>query len=131
MPACNSWRHSAAAGLQRNYLRRKTFRNDRNVWRKPATRCGTKERMQLNFISRRTLLAGAAVSAFQSTALTPADDPLHWTLNQAAHALATGKISSEELTNLCLARMQKFQPRLNAVITLLEDAAVLQAQKRS
>jgi aspartyl-tRNA(Asn)/glutamyl-tRNA(Gln) amidotransferase subunit A len=78
--------------------------------------------------TRRTLLAGAATLA---TAM-PADqssDPLAWTLNQAAAALAKRTISSEELTKLCLARIAKLDGQLNAFIKLDADSALAQARE--
>jgi aspartyl-tRNA(Asn)/glutamyl-tRNA(Gln) amidotransferase subunit A len=55
-------------------------------------------------------------------------DPLDWTLNEAADALARRTISSEELTKLCLARIHKLDPVLNAFITLEEQSALEQAR---
>ncbi len=60
--------------------------------------------------------------------MAPGNDPLDWTLTQAAQALASRKISSEELTRLCLARMRKLQPQLNAVILFQDETALAQAR---
>ncbi|HEX4809805.1 MAG TPA: amidase [Bryobacteraceae bacterium] len=83
--------------------------------------------------SRRTLLAGATIAATHrgtpSFAVAAGSEPLDWTLNQAAHSLANRKISSEELTKLCLARIHKLEPKLNAVITLQEETALAQARE--
>ena len=82
-------------------------------------------------LSRRTLLTGAtvAVTHIASAALANnSNNPLDWTLNQAADALHARKISSEELTRLCLARIHKLEPQLNAVITLTEETALEQAR---
>src|ERR1700712_1089730 len=57
-----------------------------------------------------------------------ATDPLDWTLNEAADALARRTISSEELTKLCFARIHKLDPVLNAFITLQEQSALEQAR---
>ena len=79
-------------------------------------------------MTRRGWLTGAAMAA----AATPAEsaaDPLDWTLNQAAAALARRTISSEELTRLCLARIGKLDRTLNAFITLDGDAALKQARE--
>jgi aspartyl-tRNA(Asn)/glutamyl-tRNA(Gln) amidotransferase subunit A len=54
---------------------------------------------------------------------------LDWTLNEAAENLRRRTISSEELTKLCLARIHKLQPALNAVITLQEESALAQARE--
>lgn len=82
-------------------------------------------------LSRRGLLAAATGgTAYLGTAPATAasGEPLDWTLNQASDALAKRKISSEELTKLCLARIQKLEPSLNAVITLEEETALVQAR---
>jgi aspartyl-tRNA(Asn)/glutamyl-tRNA(Gln) amidotransferase subunit A len=79
-------------------------------------------------LTRRTLLAGATVVA-ATRAKATATDPLDWTLNEAADALAKRTISSEELTKLCLARIHKLDPKLNAFITLEEQSALEQARE--
>ncbi|HEY1948634.1 MAG TPA: amidase, partial [Bryobacteraceae bacterium] len=78
-------------------------------------------------MTRRALLAGAAITAVQAKAT--ATDPLDWTLNEAADALAKRAISSEELTKLCLARIHKLDPALNAFITVEEQSALAQARE--
>ncbi len=78
------------------------------------------------------MLAGATVAAAQIRTLPhakAADDPLEWTLNEAADRLAKRKISSEELTRLCLGRIHDLGPRLNAVITLQEETALEHARE--
>ena len=84
--------------------------------------------MSFEEITRRSLLAGSSAMAAQVSAVT-ASDPLAWTLNQAAAALARRIISSEELTKLCLARIGKFDRHLNSFITLDADAALHQARE--
>lgn len=83
--------------------------------------------------SRRTLLAGATIAAMHSgtpsLATAAGSEPLEWSLNQAALALAKRSISSEELTRLCLARIHKLQPALNAFITLQEETALAEARE--
>jgi aspartyl-tRNA(Asn)/glutamyl-tRNA(Gln) amidotransferase subunit A len=78
-------------------------------------------------VTRRTLLGAAALASLPIKAA--AGDPLDWTLCQAADALAKGTVTSEELTRLCLARIHKLDPQLNAVITLDEDRALQQARE--
>jgi aspartyl-tRNA(Asn)/glutamyl-tRNA(Gln) amidotransferase subunit A len=58
-----------------------------------------------------------------------ASDPMTWTLNEAADALAKRTISSEELTKLCLARISKLDRLLNLFITLDGDSALKQARE--
>lgn len=82
--------------------------------------------------SRRTLLAGAGIGVAQTALASTSpksSDPLDWTLNEAADALSSRKVSSEELTKLCLMRIRKLEPALNAVITLQEESALEQARE--
>jgi len=76
-------------------------------------------------VTRRGLLSGAAAAPLSLTALSA--DPADWTLSQAARALAHRRISSKELTEHCLARIHKYDPRLNTFITLTEESALRQA----
>jgi len=80
--------------------------------------------------TRRTWFAGATAAATKMAAATSevTQDPLGWTLSETALALARGKISSEELTKLCLARIGKVDPLLNAFITLDAESALAQAR---
>jgi hypothetical protein len=90
--------------------------------------------MKPNSFTRRSLLAGAA--AFNGgiganpgiAAPSSSSDPLRWTLTEAAAALASGKVSSEELTKLCYARIAKIDAPLNAFITKDEESAIQQAR---
>lgn len=50
------------------------------------------------------------------------------TLATQAEALASGKISCDELTRLYLDRCQKLNPQLNAIITLCPEIALAQAK---
>jgi aspartyl-tRNA(Asn)/glutamyl-tRNA(Gln) amidotransferase subunit A len=84
--------------------------------------------MNSDGVTRRTLLAGAATIAATS-GLRATSDPLDWTLTEASQALAKGMVSSEELTKLCLARIHKLDPSLNAFITLTEESALQQARE--
>jgi aspartyl-tRNA(Asn)/glutamyl-tRNA(Gln) amidotransferase subunit A len=84
--------------------------------------------MSSDGVTRRTLLAGAATIAAASGARVTSD-PLDWTLTEASQALAKGTVSSEELTKLCLARIHKLDPSLNAFITLTEESALQQARE--
>ena len=84
--------------------------------------------MSSDGLTRRTVLAGAAALAAVSR-VRAASDPLDWTLTEASQALAKGTVSSEELTKLCLARIHKLDPSLNAFITLSEESALEQARE--
>src|SRR6202011_874028 len=87
--------------------------------------------MSSNGVTRRSLIAGAAAIAAEvgtASRAKAASDPLDWTLTEAAAALASRRVSSEELTKLCLARIGKLDRSLNAFITLDGDSALRQAR---
>jgi aspartyl-tRNA(Asn)/glutamyl-tRNA(Gln) amidotransferase subunit A len=50
------------------------------------------------------------------------------TILEASQALRSRRVSSVELTNLCLEQIAKLNPRLNAFITVTEESARAQAQ---
>jgi len=85
--------------------------------------------MPYDRFTRRTLLAGAATLVASAMPADQSSNPLAWTLNQAAAALAKRTISSEELTKLCLERIAKLDRQLNAFITLAADSALSQARE--
>ena len=88
--------------------------------------------MRFDETTRRSWLKSAAVIAAQMNNVSRAEtgsDPLAWTLNEAAAALARRVISSEELTKLCLARIEKLDRSLNSFITLDADSALQQARE--
>ncbi len=88
--------------------------------------------MSFEEITRRRWLAGSAAILAQMGPASRAEtrpDPLAWTLNEAAAALAQRTISSEELTKLCLARIAKLDHALNSFITLDADSALNQARE--
>jgi aspartyl-tRNA(Asn)/glutamyl-tRNA(Gln) amidotransferase subunit A len=79
--------------------------------------------------SRRQCFSGVMASLPLFAGKASADDPLGWTLQQAAQALAKRAISSEELTKLCLERIQKLNGKLNAFITITGEQALDQARQ--
>jgi aspartyl-tRNA(Asn)/glutamyl-tRNA(Gln) amidotransferase subunit A len=88
--------------------------------------------MSFDGLTRRTWLTGAAAIATETGTVVAAEtgsDPLSWTLTEAAVALAKRTVSSEELTKLCLARIDKLDRRLNAFITLNADSSLAQARE--
>src|SRR5260370_41293602 len=88
--------------------------------------------MRFDETTRRGWLKSAAVIAAQMNTVSRAEtgpDPLAWTLNEAAAALARRVISSEELTKLCVARIDKLDHFLNSFITLDADPARQQARE--
>src|SRR5690606_38792450 len=54
-------------------------------------------------------------------------DPTQWTLVQASEALESGAISSRELTQACLSRIDRLQPTLNCFIHVDPDEALVEA----
>src|SRR5260370_6883878 len=86
--------------------------------------------MRFDETTRRSWLKSAAVIAAQMNTVSRAEtgpDPLAWTLNEAAAALARRVISSEELTKLCVARIDKLDHFLNSFITLDADSTLQHA----
>jgi aspartyl-tRNA(Asn)/glutamyl-tRNA(Gln) amidotransferase subunit A len=56
------------------------------------------------------------------------DDLALWELSEIADAIATGRITSVEATEACLARIEVWQPRVNAFLRLYKDKALAQAK---
>jgi aspartyl-tRNA(Asn)/glutamyl-tRNA(Gln) amidotransferase subunit A len=55
-------------------------------------------------------------------------DPIQWTLIEAADAIKAGTISAVELTQACLARIDRLQPKLNAFIRIEAERALAAAR---
>lgn len=76
--------------------------------------------------SRRTFLGGAlSLSAATGAA---SSDPLTLTVEAAAGLIRTGKISSLELTQACLRRIQTLNPSLKAFNTVTSEPALAHAR---
>ncbi|MBV9360016.1 MAG: amidase, partial [Betaproteobacteria bacterium] len=56
------------------------------------------------------------------------DDIALWDLSEVADAIASRRISSVEATEACLARIEQWQPRINAFLRLHRDKALAQAR---
>jgi aspartyl-tRNA(Asn)/glutamyl-tRNA(Gln) amidotransferase subunit A len=56
------------------------------------------------------------------------DDIALWSLSEVADAIAARRISSVEATEACLARIEVWQPRVNAFLRLYKDKALAQAK---
>src|SRR5215510_4392726 len=81
-------------------------------------------------ISRREWLLAVAAMQLSAQAGRPSDDEPHfWTLSAAANQIRKGKISSEELTRLCLERIRQRNDKLNAFITVTAESALEQARE--
>ena len=87
--------------------------------------------------SRRDFLAltGASVAALAMTETVPAQTQLpageltSLTLKQAADLISSKKVTSLELTEACLARIDKYEPTLNAFITIAPEKALARARE--
>ncbi|MBO0857407.1 MAG: amidase [Chloracidobacterium sp.] len=80
-------------------------------------------------ISRREFfLAALAQAAAIESARASEPRPYFWTLSYAAAQIRKRRISSEELTRLCLDRIRQRGERLNAFITLTADLAMEKAR---
>ena len=61
----------------------------------------------------------------------PADleDVAFWPITALAHLIRTRQVSSVELTEMYLARLERYNPKLNCVVTLTPDLAMREARK--
>lgn len=82
-------------------------------------------------------VAGPAQDRFEPAHVDAGPLPAHDTDIAFASVAAQGqwirtrKLTSERLTKIYLARLERFDPKLRCVITLLEDHALAQARRRS
>jgi aspartyl-tRNA(Asn)/glutamyl-tRNA(Gln) amidotransferase subunit A len=77
--------------------------------------------------SRRTFIGSIGAGAFVS-ADTTGPDPCWLSIEQAAAALRRRTMSPVDLTQACLARIEKLNPRLNCYITVMSEEAVSAAR---
>jgi aspartyl-tRNA(Asn)/glutamyl-tRNA(Gln) amidotransferase subunit A len=80
----------------------------------------------------RPLLFALAVSWFTavaSFAAPSADELASLTLAEAAAQVRAGKVTSLELTEACLARIEIYNPKLDAFITVMKQQALAQARQ--
>jgi aspartyl-tRNA(Asn)/glutamyl-tRNA(Gln) amidotransferase subunit A len=78
-------------------------------------------------ISTAVALAAIAFSSPARAALSP-DELTSLTLTQASEKIHRGEITSTELTEACLARIDLLDPKLDAFITVMKDQARAQAK---
>src|SRR5271166_2342119 len=81
--------------------------------------------------SRRSFLAtgiGAAVSAF-TPAFADSQDLTALTLKKASELLRSKGASPVELTQACLKRIEKYNPAVNAFITITGESALATARE--
>jgi Asp-tRNA(Asn)/Glu-tRNA(Gln) amidotransferase A subunit family amidase len=73
---------------------------------------------------------GRSLKLSEPSNATPSNDDLPFaTTTQLAALLRSRKITSTELTKLCLARLKEIGPTLNCVVNLTEDRALREAGK--
>ena len=65
----------------------------------------------------------------RATATTSKFDPNFGTASQAARAIRSGVISVRELTEHTYQRIKKYNPKINAFVTLLEEQAMQRAKQ--
>ena len=75
--------------------------------------------------SRRSFTGSLLAAPF---AAAPPADPADLTVIEAVTMIRQGKLTPVELTEACLKRIEKLNPRLNAFITVLGDQALAQAR---
>ena len=121
--AASSWRSSMAPMLERRVGPRKMVLEDTLA---PATKWNP-------------VFAGASSgperdrfvrSKGDSTPLPSSDDAIAFApVTQLSRWIEQRTLTSERLTNIYLARIQRFDPRLHCIITLTRDVALAQAKK--
>jgi aspartyl-tRNA(Asn)/glutamyl-tRNA(Gln) amidotransferase subunit A len=65
----------------------------------------------------------------QPAVVTPASDATWLSLSEASRLIRDKKISPVELTQACLKRIERLNPKLNAFITVTADSALAQARE--
>jgi aspartyl-tRNA(Asn)/glutamyl-tRNA(Gln) amidotransferase subunit A len=122
-----------------------TYGSSFPIAKTPACRCRIIARMyrKESKWSRRTFLKavsagavcaisgpGEAAPVAEADILDSQTSDVNWlSLNEAAHLVREGRISPVELTQACLGRIQKFNPKLNAFITITAESALAQARE--
>ncbi|MBV9503577.1 MAG: amidase [Acidobacteriia bacterium] len=81
--------------------------------------------------SRRAFIAGAGAAAWAAKPILGADPDLTaLTLRQASQMLRAKATSPVELTQACLLRIERYNPAVNAFITVAGDSALAAARER-
>lgn len=57
------------------------------------------------------------------------EDMAFWSVTQLAQLIRTRQVSSVELTQMYVDRLHKYNPKLNCVVTFLDDVAMAQAKQ--
>jgi len=77
--------------------------------------------------TRRTFALSLAGAAFAAHA-QPSEDPAGLTLAEAAGRIRSRAVTSTQLTQACLARIETYNPKLNCFITVMREQALAQAR---
>src|SRR5581483_4707557 len=78
-------------------------------------------------ITRRGFAAGAMAAAVASEA--GSDELTDLTIAEAGTRIRQRSVTSTQLTEACLAHIEKYNPRVNAFITVMKDLALAQARE--
>ena len=79
-------------------------------------------------VARVRLAAGAQAPAVSVSAMVPAAGLAGLTLAEAAARIKTRAVSPVDLVNACLARIDVYNPKVNAFISVLREGALAEAQ---
>jgi aspartyl-tRNA(Asn)/glutamyl-tRNA(Gln) amidotransferase subunit A len=79
----------------------------------------------MSSVSRRTFLGSFAAAAIARAQ----GDPTQWSLAEASMRLRQGAITPSRLTEACLERIDTYNPKLNAFITVMKELAREQARQ--
>src|SRR5438067_8883300 len=71
----------------------------------------------------------AGMSSYGTAGIPGTSDPTKLSLSEASDLVHGKKISSVELTQSCLKRIERLNPKLNAFITVTAEAALAQARE--
>ena len=83
--------------------------------------------MRHAIVTRRKFLAAA--SALAAVSAADAADPASWPLKRAADGLRSRTVTSVDLTEACLRRIDRYNSVLNAFITVTREAALARARE--
>ena len=78
-------------------------------------------------LNRRTFLISSA-AAMTAVAQSPSEDVSALTLAEASRRIRSGSVTSVALTQACLARVEAYNPLINAFITVLREQSMAQAR---
>src|ERR1700678_765128 len=121
--AAGNWRTSMAPYYERRVGPRKVAIDSATApWsRWDCTLPGTTTGPSRNEFVRSVADAGPLPSSDEQIAFAPVTKLSRW--------IETRKLTSERLTNIYLSRIEKFNPRINCIITLTRDHALEQARR--